>query len=440
MRACPPGSGYGVRVPANAQRVPSPDPAPDPAVLELLHELLRRTHLSAPSDLAAVVADQAVSIGAHDVALHVIDYEQAMLVPLPGSAGGEEPLSVAGTVAGRAFAETAILRAPADGPAEERMWLPLLDGTERIGVIGMTFARGAVSERIVAAAERYAHLVAMLMVTKTAYGDVFEVARRREPMTIASELLWALVPPQTFATDRLVVAGLLEPCYDNGGDAFDYAVNGRTLHLGVFDAMGHGLAAAGVAAFALAAYRQSRRAGSGLLDTYVAMHEAVGRQFPERRFVTALTAQLDLDSGRLTWITAGHPPPLLIRDGRRAHVLAAPPAPPLGVDHALGPPTVAAESLEPGDLLLLYTDGLTEARDQDGRMFAIEGLSAFIEREAGAGRTTPETLRRLRHALIGTGRARLRDDATALLVEWRSGGERDLVPQTVLRDATPPTE
>jgi hypothetical protein len=101
----------------------------------------------------------------------------------------------------------------------------------------------------------------MLIATKAAYGDTFEVTRRREQMTIASELLWQLAPPLVFATDRLVLAGLLEPCYDNGGDALDY--NDGVLHVGIFDAMGHGLAAAGVAAFALLAYATAAVAAAG---------------------------------------------------------------------------------------------------------------------------------------------------------------------------------
>ena len=152
-------------------------------------------------------------IGARDVVLYLIDYEQSALVPVPGDAVGRAtPLSVAGTVAGRAFSSTAILRSKGgDVPGQQRLYLPLLDGTERLGVIGMSFAEGALSEPIVAACERYAHLVAMLIVTKRAYGDSFEVIRRRQRMTIASELVWALVPPLVFATDGLTLAGMLEP-------------------------------------------------------------------------------------------------------------------------------------------------------------------------------------------------------------------------------------
>jgi Stage II sporulation protein E (SpoIIE) len=397
----------------------------------MLTELLRRSHLCTPSDLAAVIADQARLIGARDVGVYLIDYEQRALVALPGSQVGDlAPLSVMGTIAGRAFSTTSTLRSSPEDGAGQRLWLPLVDGAERLGMIGMSFDEAIVSERTLMVCERYAHLVAMLIVTKAAYGDVFEVVRRRRAMTIASELLWQLTPPLVFATDRLVLAGMLEPCYDNGGDALDYAVNEGVLHVGVFDAMGHGLAAAGVAAFAISAYRHSRRRGCELLETYAAMDDAVRDQFPGERYVTAVIAQLDLGTGRLTWISAGHPPPLIVRDGRLTRTLSASPAAPLGIPLEGPTPVLAEESLEPGDLLLLYTDGLTEARHPDGQMFTVAGLGEFIEREAGAGQIAPETLRRLRHTIVDRQPGPLKDDATAVLVEWRRGSESDLLPQT----------
>jgi hypothetical protein len=404
----------------------------DTSVADMLNELLRRTYLSSPSDLGAVIAEQARRIGAHDVALYLIDYEQRTLVPLSGPRRDRQPLSVEGTIAGRAFKTTSIQRSSSEDGDGQRLWLPLLDGTERLGVIEMAFGEGAIAERTITVCERYAHLTATLIATKAAYGDAFEVTRRQRPMTISSEMLWQLTPPLVFATDRLVLAGMLEPCYDNGGDALDYAVNDGVLHVSVLDAMGHGLAAAGVAAFALSAYRHSRRRGCGLLETYAAMDHAVGDQFPGERYVTAVIAQLHLQTGRLTWISAGHPPPLIIRDGRLARTLTTPPAAPLGIPLD-GPPVVPGEeSLEPGDLLLLYTDGLTEARHRDGRMFTITGLGEFIEREAAAGQTAPETLRRLRHAIVDRQPGQLEDDATAVLVEWHRGAEADLLPRTAL--------
>jgi serine phosphatase RsbU (regulator of sigma subunit) len=419
-------------------RLPSESIGPslsDAAIAELILGLLRRTHLSTAAELAEVVADEAAGIGAHDVVMYLIDLEQGTLVPLPSPAAattGAQPQSVGGTVAGRTFATTTVLTTSSDNGDRQRMWVPLLDGTERLGVMEMSFDGPEVGQRTVEVCERYAHLVAMLVATKGMYSDVFEVARRRTPATIASELSRTLAPPFVFASEGLTIAGLLEPCYDSGGDALDYALNGSTLHVGVFDAMGHGLAAVGVAAFAISAYRNSRRGGRSLLETYAAMDQAVEEQFPDRRFVTAVIAELKVDSGELSWVSAGHPPPLLVRDARRARTLTAQPGTPLGIGVPSSPPMVSQTSLEPGDLLLFYTDGLTDARDEDGERFGTEGLSRFIEREASAGQPAPETLRRLRQALVGHQHDRLADDATAILVEWRRDSERTFMPQTVL--------
>jgi serine/threonine protein phosphatase PrpC len=399
------------------------------AAVDALHELLRRTHLTTPSDLGVAIVEQAEALGGSDAAVYLIDYAQSALVAL---APADAPtLTVAGTVAGRAFSTTSALTTEPDAGLR-RLWMPLLDGTERLGVLGLTLHESVLDERLLALVERFAHLTAILLVSKSAYGDAIENVRRRQPMTIAAELLWELVPPLVFATDGLAIAGLLEPCYDNGGDAFDYAVNDDTLHLAVFDAMGHGLTAAGVAAFAISAYRHSRRLGSDLLQTHAAMHDAVGRQFPDDRFVTAVIAELDRRTGMLTWVSAGHPPPVLVRDARHTRTLSCRPAPPLGVDLFSGPPEIGRAALEPGDQLLLYTDGLTEARDHDGVPLGIAGLSEFIAREASAGHTAPETLRRLRETVLVREQTDLRDDATALLVEWRRGSEVALMPQTVL--------
>jgi serine phosphatase RsbU (regulator of sigma subunit) len=404
-------------------------------VSDLLMEVLRRTHLSAAPDLATVLAEEARTIGVESLVLYVLDHEQKWLVPVPGpGAEGREPLLVQGTLAGRAFVSNAILDVRNHVEGGRRLWVPLLDGTERLGVAEMTFpgAQEPLSEAFVAVCERYGHLIATLISNKDLYSDFFKSLRRRRPMTMASELLLDLVPPQVLAGDGFVLAALLEPCYDIGGDAYDYAINdGRVLQFAVFDAMGHGLAAAGAAAFALAAYRHSRRRGDGPVASYAAIDAAVSDEYPGSRFVTGLIAELDVSSGRLRWVCAGHPAPLLLRAGHLIKTLELEPSPPLGMHLANSPPVEGQEALEPGDMLLLYTDGLTEARRPDGELFTVERLGQFIERQAANGFPAHETLRGLREAIIERGEGALRDDATALLIEWRSGTEQRLLPQTV---------
>jgi hypothetical protein len=397
----------------------------------LMAGVLRRTHLSAPDDLAGVVDDEAREVGARQVDISLIDYEAASLRPLPRSADDvREVIPVVGTLAGKAYSSTTVLYSTEAGGELCRLWLPLLDGTERLGVMGVTLACEEPVPDEIALWERYAHLVATLIATKGAYGDVFERVRRTRPKTIAAELIWELTPPMVFATDNVVVAGMLEPSYDNGGDALDYSLDDGVLHLAIFDAMGHGLAAAALATFALSAYRHGRRRDFDLAETYRTMDAAIGQQFPGEGFATGVIAQLDVASGDLSWLSAGHPPPVVIRDDRRTRVLDARPGTPLGVPGGAAP-DVGREALQPGDLLLLHSDGLTEARTENGSRLGQQGLRQFVEREAAASEVAPETLRRLRHAILSAGSGPLEDDATALLVQWRSGGEQQLLPPTV---------
>jgi hypothetical protein len=414
----------------------------------MLQGLLRRTHLSKPDELADVVADELEgSLGATAVVLYLTNYEQTALVPVPSGrspARPEQPME--GTMVGRAFTMSEIHSVAGDEPSLRRVLLPVMDGTDRLGVLEVSLdvdrvtgdaqeLDGAVAGLPVPLArllERYAHAVAQAVFSKSQYGDVFELVRRTRPMTVGAELLWSVLPPPTYATDGLVISAMLEPAYLNGGDAYDYAVNRDRAHLAVFDGMGHGLNAAGSATFAVAAYRHSRRTKLTLAESYVAMDAAVTNQFGGDQFVTAILVELDLHDGRLRWLSAGHPPPLLVRDGRVIKALEVEPATPLGVPNVQGDIVVGEESLETGDSLLLYTDGLTEARQPDGELLGLDALAEFVGREAAARRPTPETLRRLRRAILNHQEGVLQDDATALLVDWRRGSEESLVPQTVI--------
>ena len=369
--------------------MPDPDPA---ATARLFEHFLLRTHLSTPYDLADVVAQCAREfLGAGDVVLHLVDVEHTGLVAVPTRSAPVRPgQPVDGSMAGRAFTTSRVLVAEADpdehGRPGRRMWLPLLDGTDRLGVLEMTLPApdGRVAAELVALGERFAHLVAQAVVSKSLYGDVFERVQRTRSMTVASQLVRSMLPPLLYGTEGLVVAGMLEPAYDNGGDAFDYAVNGDLLHVAIFDGMGHGLAAAGVTTFALAAYRHARIDGMDLPATYAAISEAVLSQFGGERHVTAVLAELDLRTGQLSWISAGHPPPLLLREARVVKNLTAGASFPMGWDFG-GEVVVAREALQPADVVLLYTDGLIEARRAGRGLLGVEGLAGFLEQEAAAG-------------------------------------------------------
>ena len=166
------------------------------------------------------------------------------------------------------------------------------------------------------------------------------------------------------------------------------------------------------------AYRNARRTGLDLVDTYRSVDKWVTARFPGS-FVTALLTELDSVSGRYRRICAGHPGELLLRDGKLVKTLPAPTAMPLGLAD-LGPrrPAVDEEALQPGDQLLMYTDGVVEARTADGEFFGVDRLADFLTRTLAGQVSGPETLRRLVQAILSHQHEQLQDDASAVLIQW----------------------
>lgn len=410
----------GRRVP---YRLAVREPPPRSGPLAALVEALEGSHRAPPERLPAVAAAAGRALGV-EVALFLVDYEQEALVP---AGGGGEPLGIDSTVAGRAFSRVQVLTSAS--PDRPRMWFPLLDGVERLGVVevGVDDPADLDDPHLRDQCRWLGALLGHLVTATTRYGDGLDVLRRSTRRTAAAELVWELLPPLTAGTESFVLAGLLEPAYAVGGDAFDYALSATTAHLAVFDATGHSLFSGLVAAAALSAYRAARRGGEGLYHQAAAIDETVGDLFGRTaRLVTGVLAEVDLASGRLRYVIAGHPPPMLMRGGRVVRSLDGGRRPLFGIAAAASAPaavrneglTVGEEVLQPGDWLVLHTDGVTEARDAAGEFFGEERLVEFLEREAAADAPPPETVRRLVRAVLRHQDGVLQDDATLVLARW----------------------
>jgi hypothetical protein len=358
-----------------------------------------------PDDLAALVSRVAPMLDATEIVIYLADYAQTHLVPLMPA--DRDLLAIESTLAGRAFTGLDVQRA-------DRLWVPLLDGCERMGVLEIV--PPTLSER---ACRELSACVAQLVTTRRPYGDVVERRRRRLPMQVAAEIVWGLLPPLTFATDDIVVTAILEPCYDVGGDVFDYALNGDVLSVGLFDTCGHGIKASTLASLVVNTYRNARRTGLGLEDVASSIDKWVRAEWPGL-FSTALLLELDRVTGKLRTVNAGHPGALLLRDGKMIKELPGPTALPLGLFH-LSPDrlTVYEEDLHPGDRLLTYTDGVTDAVSASGERFGVDRLVDFIHRALNDELPTPETARRLVRAVVDHQNEELQDDATAVILEWQ---------------------
>ncbi|MGW0600191.1 PP2C family protein-serine/threonine phosphatase [Streptomyces sp. NPDC002776] len=390
-----------------------------------LTDLMMVSHEAALEDLPALVADHAETIGLHDVAFFVVDLQGKVLRQVTGQgldagAGGLE-LAVDTTVAGLAFQRVDLVVEPdaSGGRESHRWWVPVTDGVERLGMVRADTDRDDDATRD--ALRELASMVALLLLSKRAFSDSYARLIRTEPMSVAAEMQWHLTPPSAFAGHATTVAAASEPAYDVGGDAFDYAVADRVLHLSVFDAMGHDATAGLTANMAVATCRNARRQGADLVETSRAVEDTLLAQFGTSRYVTGIIADLDLNSGRLTWVNRGHHLPILLRSGRWPHELRCRPAGPMGTDLGL-PVTVCHEQLQTGDRLILYTDGIVEARDAKGRQFGLDRFLDYVVRHHADQFTVHETLRRLTHAVLAHHDGHLDDDATVVIAEW---GDRD---------------
>jgi Stage II sporulation protein E (SpoIIE) len=384
--------------------------------------LARRTD---PTDIEAVVAAAGELLGASTTVAYLASYSESHLVPLasPQSADRRD-LNVDGSVAGRAFTTGDPVLVPRGTTGSRTLWVPLLDTHARVGVLEIVLPGDEVDEALVARAVDVAAVLAEAVVSRSRFGDVIEFTRRRTPLSVAAELQWSLLLPQTYASDRVQLAASLEPSTEVAGDSYDYAVNGEVLYLAIVDSMGHGLTSGMVASVALSAYRNARRGLANLIESAHAIDDAVAATTDGGRFVTALLAELDLRNGQLRCLSAAHPAPLLLRDGR-GRELEIEPVPPLGLGLWRDNATISELSLQPDDLLLLYTDGVVEARGgREGGLFSLERLADFVLREADAGLSAAEVLRRLNRAILDYQGGQLQDDATTLLVRWL-GPNRD---------------
>jgi len=405
---------------------------------QALSRLIADAQLAPPHELAGLIDRCAQELGARSAVAYLVDLQQQVLSPFvsqdgPGEGLALAPLEVDGTMAGRAY-QSFEMQSQDGGSDGVRVWIPLLVGTDRLGVLSVAVADATTlqgeSGPLSALLARFALIAAELLEAKSPYGDTLIRLRRRTEMGLAAEIQWSLLPPLTFVSRPVTVAAALEPAYHVAGDTVDYSVDAGRTRVAVFDVMGHGLQSAQCAVLAVAAYRNARRSGRTLIETLQSVDEALLAGVGGEVYATAVVAELATDTGLLQWVNAGHPEPLLLRGGRLIKTLHVEHSPPIGLGELRDtePITVGIEQLEPGDRVLLYTDGVVEARSPSGEFFGTERLADLILRHLAGGLPAPETMRRVVRELLEHHQDQLSDDASLLLLEWRSGNEEALTP------------
>ncbi len=230
-----------------------------------------------------------------------------------------------------------------------------------------------------------------------AFGESLQLGSLRKEVDIAARMQQAILPRQWPVDERFTLWGTMRPAKDIGGDFYDHfpLAAGARLGLVVADVSGKGISAGlfgMVSKTLLRAVATQRQGAPGQAAAEV--NNALCADNDTLMFVTAFVGDYDPASGRLVYINAGHPPPLLARvDGSVAWLPSTG-----GTAFAVAEGLAYREAevtLSPGEALVVFTDGVTEAIDAQGREFSAARLAALFEARGpegpqGAPRVPPD--------------------------------------------------
>jgi serine phosphatase RsbU (regulator of sigma subunit) len=298
------------------------------------------------------------------------------------------------------------------------MRAPVTQRGEVIGLLEIALP-AAPTDATVRAVSRVAHTLAFVVIANRRHTDLFEWGQRTTPFTLAAEIQRRLLPASFVCeADSFTLAAWLEPAASIGGDTFDYSVARDQLHLSITDAVGHGVQSALTATLCVGSLRNTRRSGGSLLEQAAAANLALLDNAPGgSTFATGMLGRLDLRTGILAVVNAGHPAPLLVRDAT-ARSVRLPANRPFGVlRHRPYEETQIA--LQPGDRLVMVTDGMLE------RGAAALDLATRVQDLGGLH--PREVVRILADLVLELAGPTLPDDACLLVLDWHGnhGGTRD---------------
>lgn len=390
-----------------------------------LRALLDAVEAVSPIDAVSVLAGQlARMVGAKDVSFLIADFSGDSLIRFLSSTDDASSTQVddrlvAVPLTGSHYEQA--LRSQEvrveDLAGSSRLYAPVTDRGEAIGILELALPSPPDDDTVAFIASA-AHALAYVIIVNRQHTDLFERGQRNVPFSLAAEIQRRLLPPAfTCEGATFTVAGWLEPASKVGGDTFDYNVERDVLHVSISDAMGHTVDAAQLATLGVSSLRNSRRSRASLVEQAQAANTAVLEHGPDEGFVSALLLRVALTTGIVSLVNAGHPLPYLLRDDSvtRVHLEADIP---LGMLSET-PYREQELTLEPGDRLVLVTDGMLERNAASLDIGdALLGMAELHPREV---------VHSFARAVIKATDGVLQDDATVLCVDWygpQGGGRR----------------
>lgn len=267
--------------------------------------------------------------------------------------------------------------------------------------------------------EAFSRLAAVSLDSAHLVDEYLEKKKLENSLQIARQIQRGLFPKQLPRLEKVELAAWCAPCEYAGGDYYDLFMPGENnLILVVADVAGHGIGPALLMSETRALFRSSFLHPTDIYQTLTNTNSFLCEDTGEGRFVTAFVAHIDLEEGKLSYGDAGHGHILFRRQSNGSFEEFSTTSFPLGITSELQMEEAREMKLEVGDLLVLYTDGLTETRNTDGEMFSSERLKELIN--TGCDLPLDKLLASIKeaHQTYADG-IPLTDDVTVVLARWR---------------------
>ncbi|HJS72972.1 MAG TPA: PP2C family protein-serine/threonine phosphatase, partial [Vicinamibacteria bacterium] len=245
--------------------------------------------------------------------------------------------------------------------------------------------------------------------------EMIEKKRMERELELAREIQQGRLPSHAPRPPGWDLVGTNTPCYTIGGDYYDFIDRPKGLAVALGDVSGKGAGAALMMMVLRATVHFACQRESDVLSILSQTNGVMYHNSPAQFFVTFFIGDLDTGTGRMRYVNAGHIPPILYRQKSRSIERLAAGGTVLGL-FAETPFEAGEVSFEPGDVLLVFTDGLSEAWGQDEEEFGEERMENLVRENASLEARDLE--RRIQNEVeTFTAGARATDDRTLIVVK-----------------------
>jgi sigma-B regulation protein RsbU (phosphoserine phosphatase) len=241
---------------------------------------------------------------------------------------------------------------------------------------------------------------------------------------LAAQVQRLFLPAGKPAIAGLEIAGTMQPARGVGGDYYDYIpINGHAIQVIIADVSGKGVPAALLMSATAAAMRLGANQDRNMLEQVQRLNTEIRSVSDGERYVTLLVAEIDTRKRMIHYVNCGHNPALLFRASTGMLTRLNSSCPPIGLSPE-GICELDSADLRPGDLVLFYTDGVTEAGNQFGEEFGIQRLSEVLRR--GSSLSAEDLMSDIYNTAADFCGDEFNDDVTILVIKCDFNGSPTL--------------